>query len=307
MLNMKTRLFFLAAATLFLGACTNPLANLNLAKKSGLQVTSIPQATVFLDGNALGTTPVREEDLAPGVHTIRLVPQDPTLLPYEAEIKLTPGVLTAIDRTLAASPEDAHGFTLSFEPLGNKREVIVDITTIPESATISVNNTPQGFTPKSLDTVTAGDHVILLSSPGFIDKTVRAKAVDGHRLTISVQLARAPVPSLPISQEATGSATPSAELSPEVSPTPTTRALSPTPTPTVAGSQTATEKPYVKIEETGTGWLRVRTSPPGGEEVARVNVGETFPYLDSSQGWYQIEYAAGKEGWVSSQYATLVE
>jgi hypothetical protein len=294
-----------------------------LAKKSGLQVTSIPQATVFLDGNSLGSTPVREEDLSPGEHTVKLVPQDPALEPYEAKINLTPGVLTAIDRTLAISPQDAHGFTLSFEPLNNKRDVVLDVATVPEAATISVDGSAQGFTPRSLDNITAGDHVIVFSSPGYINKTVRAKAISGYKLTVSVQLAKAAVPALP-TPEATDSAelalspTPSggesANIAPTISPTivPT---KTPTPSPSVAGSSTPA-KPYVEILETnatgdpcGTNtWLNVRTEPPAGEVITKVCTGDTFPYLNETKsGWYKIEYAASKEGWVSSQYAELVK
>lgn len=307
------RLLCLLVAGLFLAGCTNPLANINFSKKSGLQVTSIPPATVFLDGNSLGLTPVREENIKPGEHSIKLVPQDPSLQPYETKVKLTPGVLTAIDRTLAANANDAHGFTLSFEPLGNKRDVILDVTTVPDKVTVGVDSTPQGFTPLSLDTVAAGDHVILFSTPGFIEKTVRAKAIAGYRLTMAVQLARAPTPVLAATTDATLSAqlspTPTLGLSPTPSKTPTPTKI-PTPTVIPKATASATPRPYVEILETGTGWLRVR-SVPAGEEVAKVNVGETFPYKASStaptQGWYQIEYAPAALGWVSSQYAKLVQ
>lgn len=296
------RLFLILASSLALAGCTNPLANLSLSKKSGLQVTSIPQATVFLDGKSLGTTPVREENLTPGEHAVKLTPSDPSLQPYEASVKLTSGVLTAVDRTLAASPSDAHGFTLSFEPLSNKHDVLLDVTSSPDSVTFTVDGTPQGFTPRSLDSITAGDHTILFSSPGYIDKTVRAKTVEGYRLIIDVQLAKAPVPVLP-SPEATPSATPSVSITPTTKPTVTV-------TPQASNNSYLT-KPYVQILETPTGWLRVRTEPPGGTELGKVNSGDTFKYLQSSEapnaGWYEIEYETGKNGWVSSQYAKLVQ
>jgi uncharacterized protein YgiM (DUF1202 family) len=156
-----------------------------------------------------------------------------------------------------------------------------------------------------LDNITAGDHTILFSSPGFIDKTVRAKAIAGYRLTISVQLAKAPTPALP-SPEATPSATPSISLTPTPKLTPIK-----TPTPTKAAtSSAALAKPYVQILETPTGYLRVR-STPAGDEVGKVYPGETHKYFETStpptEGWYKIEYQPGAEGWVSNQYAKLIQ
>ena len=40
----------------------------------------------------------------------------------------------------------------------------------------------------------------------------------------------------------------------------------------------------------------------GYEEIAKVDVGDTFPLLDESAGWYKIEFDS-KEGWISSTYA----
>ena len=246
--------------------------------------------------------PIWGDNIKPGDHQVKLVPQDPSLQPYESAVKLTSGVLTAVDRTLAAAPSDAHGFTLSFEPLSNKRDVVLSVATVPDSVTFTVDGSPQGFTPLSLDNVSAGDHTILFSSPGYIDKTVRAKTVAGYKLTISVQLAKAPVPALP-SPEATPSATPAVSVTPTTKPNITT-------VPSSTSSAYLT-KPYVQILDTPTGWLRVRTEPPGGAEIGKVNSGDTFRYLESSsppnQGWYKIEHAPGQTGWVSSQYAKLVK
>lgn len=60
----------------------------------------------------------------------------------------------------------------------------------------------------------------------------------------------------------------------------------------------------VVIGETPTGWLRVRANP-GGIEVGRVNPGESYPLLGQKDGWYLIELESGKNGWISSDYASL--
>ena len=66
----------------------------------------------------------------------------------------------------------------------------------------------------------------------------------------------------------------------------------------------------VEILSTPTGFLRVRSEPStAGEEVAQVEPGDRFPYLDKDEdtGWFKIEYEDGEEGWVSNQYAKKVE
>jgi uncharacterized protein YgiM (DUF1202 family) len=67
-------------------------------------------------------------------------------------------------------------------------------------------------------------------------------------------------------------------------------------------------KPYATIKDTGTGWLRVRDQASNaGVEVAKVNVGQNYPYVSTLNGWFEITYSPGKNGWISGQYATLVK
>ncbi len=73
----------------------------------------------------------------------------------------------------------------------------------------------------------------------------------------------------------------------------------------------AVEGSNVQINETGTGWLRVRSNPyiqnDPTNEITKVNTGESFPYVETQGDWYKIEYESGKYGWVYSDYASLVE
>jgi uncharacterized protein YgiM (DUF1202 family) len=61
----------------------------------------------------------------------------------------------------------------------------------------------------------------------------------------------------------------------------------------------------VVIQETPTGWLRVRQTP-SGEEIGRVYPGEKYRFLSQESGWYQIEFE-GEEAWVSGTYAEISE
>lgn len=66
----------------------------------------------------------------------------------------------------------------------------------------------------------------------------------------------------------------------------------------------SSSKARVEILSTGTGWLRVRSSPGlSGKEIAKVNVGEKFELIEESNGWYKIRLSAGQEGWISTSFA----
>lgn len=60
----------------------------------------------------------------------------------------------------------------------------------------------------------------------------------------------------------------------------------------------------VMIEDTPTGWLRVRKTP-SGIEIAKVDPGESFALVDENTSWYQIELNDGSLGWISKEYASL--
>jgi len=58
-----------------------------------------------------------------------------------------------------------------------------------------------------------------------------------------------------------------------------------------------------KIIPTGVGWLRVRKEASlESEEIAKVNVGETFTILEEKESWVKIKVDETTEGWVSSAY-----
>jgi len=55
--------------------------------------------------------------------------------------------------------------------------------------------------------------------------------------------------------------------------------------------------------------LNVRSGPEirGGNIVFQLKLGERIPVLRENEGWYQVEYAPGKSGWISKIYSKLME
>lgn len=299
MKRLISRLSLLAVFSIVLSACSLPgLGN----QHAGIQITTTPQANVYLDNDPLGPQPIIRDNIKPGNHTIRIASSDSTILPYETQVTLNPGVVTIIDRQLSTDPTQVSGYTLTFEKLSDKNATEVNVITTQENVSVSIDGNPAGFTPVNTNSIAAGTHVFLLSSPGYQDKTVKANVQAGHRLVINAQLASqqtVPVPS--ISPEPI--ATPSGSITPTLKPSDLS------PTPKSSTSSAAVAKPYVEILSTPTGWLRVRAEgDPNATEVAKVYPGDKLPYLDSNTaGWYEIEYQTGKNGWISSQYAKLVK
>lgn len=270
--------FFLLSGSSFLGFRIYQTRQLEF---SALQVTATPKSQVYLDGQLLGSTSLREE-LKPGEHTVKIVPeQNEASLTFEQKIKFVPFLLTAIDRTFRETDAQSEGSILTLEPISDKNSANLLIISSPPEAKVSLDNELKGVTPLELKNITLSDHEVTLNAPGFIEKRVRVSTgkTAGYQLTANVKLA--------LSLEGDNVA----------SPTPTlTSQAQPTPVPLT-----------VKIKQTPTGFLRVRFSPSlSATEVARVKPGETFPILEeaTNSGWTKISLSDGTSGWVSNLYIT---
>lgn len=306
------RLLIPAIAALLLSGCTIPFLS---KKNSGLKVTSSPESTVILDGQQIGTTPQELDRLAPGKHRLVLSPTNGGAS-WETEIVLNEKLQTVVDRQFGASDSESEDFVLALEKTPNTQAQL-SIITIPDRAIVRLNGQPKGFSPVTTSVSPAGTYEVTVSSAGYREKKIPVLILDNHRLLITVQLARAALLPSP-TPEASDSADTTENLTP--APTPTS-SKTPTPTPSIKPKNTPTPsaapaRPYVEILKTGTAatkdapkndWLRVRQEANQSSQVLTyVYAGETYKFLDSTDvGWYQIELADGKTGWISGQYAKL--
>ncbi|MDE2025536.1 MAG: PEGA domain-containing protein [Patescibacteria group bacterium] len=250
-------------------------------KKGALQVTSVPQSTVYLDGNMIGKTPLCKCDgdnmLAIGEYTIKLVPVDTTRSPFEEKISINTSVLTVVDRTFGDIGKSS-GSIISLIPSNSIKTAQLSVVAIPYGASVSMDNNAVGIAPLLLQSITDSDHEVTIAKDGYTPKTIRIHGVVGYTLKAVITLA---ADNLSASNGSSSGAL----------------------TPLVA-TASATDKPQVVILQTPTGFLRVRSSPSlGGDEIAQVHPGETYTYLDEQTGWLEIQLQNGKQGWVSDQYA----
>lgn len=284
---------------------------------AALSVSTNQKATVYLDGNKVGSTPFLNDKLGAEEHLVKLVPEDDTsLIAWETKVNLAPNILTVINRNFASTDSASSGEVIWLEKIGTKDKSSLAVVSSPDQAVVKIDGEPKGFTPALVEDLNPGSYQVVVSSPGFEERTVAAKTVAGYKLIVNVQLAQ--------KTEGIAQATPSPESiptgakitpSPKLTPAPSQNITpSPKATPKPTTTTTAIEKPYVTIKETPTGWLRVRATPDGqiikddsGNEI-HLKPGETCPYLNEEKnGWYKIEYEKDKEGWISKVYADLVE
>ncbi|HJZ04998.1 hypothetical protein A2634_01735 [Candidatus Amesbacteria bacterium RIFCSPHIGHO2_01_FULL_48_32] len=287
----KTKLIglILIAAGLIIGVGFSVFAFIrSRTPTAGLKVFSTPPALVFIDNAQVGRTPL-EKLFPPGEVTVKIIPDTlANVSPYQAKIRLTPDTYTVIHREFGETDDTSAGDITSLLGESGSEASLSIVTSYPDSASVTIDGQPQGFTPLLISPVTPGDHNITLSAPGFTDRQITAQAVASYRLALTVKLSGSPAP-LPTPLPTASPATPSATLA----------------------------RPYVRILDTPTGFLRVRSEPKTtSSELGQVKPAATYPLLKSDSGWYLIKVdlpstssglPAVGQGWVSSQYAQKYE
>lgn len=277
---------------------------LRTAGKGALQVTATPDSSVYLNGKLVGNTPLCKCEgtnmLNTGEYTLRLVPKDNNLLPYEEKITINKALLTVVDRKFG-SQATSEGSIISLSPLSDKSKVEVQVLSLPEGAEVLLDNDTVGKTPITLKEVTPSRHELKLRKDGYKEKSIPILTTAGYRLQATVYLGI---------DESAVSPTPTAAPSPETSgtPTPTKKVTgTPTPTPKKTGTPTPTKaagtKGKVVVLDTPNGFLRVRASAStSSAEVTRVKTGEVLTYTAVESGWYKVTLSDGTTGWVSGDY-----
>lgn len=292
--------FLLILTSILLAGCQLPSFK---KKKAALQVTSNPKTTVFLDEKHLGQTPFFDEKIKPDEYTLKLVPEqtEMVLSSWQTRVKLNPGILTVVNRNIGVTEDESSGYVLTLEKITDKEKANIAVVSTPDSCVVNLDGEPKGFAPISLEDISEGDHLLTISAPGFREETIKAKTVKGYKLTVNAQLAKAPEEEK--ETEATESAKEESEEESKDKKTFKEEIKESSPSAEM-------ERPYVKIKETSTGWLNVRSEPStaGKDEtvITKIHPGEVYKFIESNDvGWYKIGYEEDKYGWISGKYAEL--
>ena len=235
-------------------------------EKSGVEIVSSPIAKVYLNGKESGMTPYKNNSLMPGNIKIKLEDEGNS---WEREIKLQNNVTTVINWKL--NKDNNSGYILSMEKSGESGSLLINSN--PGGAMIFVDGELKASSPTKIENLEEGDKKISLSYPGFKNVNLIVKMVENYQIVIDAKLEK---------EEKT-------KISEIASPTPVKQIV-----------------PMVKIKETETGWLRVRSSANSdGAEVGRVKPGESYELLNQNNEWYQIKFE-NKNGWISVKYAEKI-
>lgn len=255
--------------------------------KGALQVTSMPESEVYLDGKLVGKTPlcIGEEQceikdmIEVGSHAVKLVPKNSSYSPYEARISINKLTLTVVDRTFREQGSSS-GSIITLTPISSKKNAQLFILSFPDKAKVFLDNNYAGATPFLLENLTESDHDLGIAKEGYLDKFVKIRTIFGYKLEAVVSLG------------VDRSASPSSDLENDLE------------DEEEASPSAALSLAKIVILNTPTGFLRVRTaSSTASLEIDRVTPGEAYEMLSEGNGWFEIKLEGGKTGWVSGQYA----
>lgn len=312
-------------SSLLLTAC-NPLGK---TQKSGLQViTDGTDASVYLNDAYVEKTPFIDRELSPGEYTLKIQPDEPDLIPYEKTITLRPGLLTVVTWKLAQRPEFSGGVVYEMEPINSKNKSEISFVTIPDGAIVSVGEQEKSFSPTVITDIIPGHTEFEVSLPSYESQKHTINAVAGYRMLVTVKLAKvnlnAPVETVeiknpenqvnPEAQAELETQTQTATQSSATASAGTTNAnTNPSASSNQNGQTTKLTQGQVTINPTnffvdGSEVLRVRDFPgSSGAELGFAPVGNSYEYLgETTNNWFKISFN-DVAGWVSAQYAELVQ
>src|SRR3990167_8850543 len=148
---------------------------------AGVLIESVPESTVFIDGQQVGKTPY-DGKTTPSEVVIKLVPIsfDQPLPTWETKVALAPGVKTVIRRSIASTEELSAGDIISFEKIADSQTAISVISS-PDNAQVTLDGEIKGYTPTRFN-VTSGQHQLVLAVSGFIQRGLTIKPEPGYRL-----------------------------------------------------------------------------------------------------------------------------
>lgn len=234
-------------------------ALLNIKPKGGMSVLSTPaQATVFIDGQEVGKTPFEDRNLDVRKYTVKLETSEAS---WQGIVKLTPQTMLIINRDLAKDQASSSGEILTLD-----RGRGVTIISNPPAAEVEIDGNVYGKTPISIN-LSSGEHIMLVSHPNYLKRSIKAILPENFNLTVSVDLSLS-----------------EADL-------------------TTVSAPVITQTAEVIVKQTPTGFLRVRDQGSlSGKEIGKVNVGDKLILLEELGGWDRVRLSDGTEGFVSSAY-----
>lgn len=250
-----------------------------------LKVVATPNANIFLDDKLIGKTPFDETQKS-GEYILKLIPEEASanFSTWQGKINLYPSVLTYVRRDLGPSELTSAGEIVTLEKINTNTPQISVVSTL-DGSQVLIDGQERGTTPLTVDS-SPGEHEVAVSTTGFTGRSIKIATIENYKVIVNFQLALSSPDQSPIQE----------------TPTESTQAGK------ITTGTPATSKPYVLINDTPTGFLRVRLDASlAATEVAQLKPGDKVEFLEEKEGWFKVLYSEGKEGWVSQRYSEKVE
>lgn len=174
-LLLVSGLWILAA---ILSGCTA----IGTSKPAALQITSTPEASVFLDGKHIGKTPYSSDQLRAKEYLVKLAAGEAA---HVEKVTLREGTLTVINRELNNNFLAQSGEVLWLE----KGKSGLFISSMPQEADVVLDGTLIGQTPLLTNEVAEGDHKVNLTKDGYLEREFAIKTSGNYQLVADVTLA----------------------------------------------------------------------------------------------------------------------
>lgn len=183
---IKIRFITIITSCVLLSGCTA----IGSSKFAALQVTTNPQASVFLGDTHLGKTPFFSDQLREGVYTIKV---SASQAKYVDKIELKNGSLTVVNRDLNDNILAQSGEVLWLDE--GKNEVF--IATNPPAADVTIDGQFKGKSPLLITDLQSGDHTVLVTQDGYGDRKFAIKSSNDYKLLANVTLSTTAVKNPP--------------------------------------------------------------------------------------------------------------
>ena len=130
-------------------------------------VTPEPDAEVFLDGTSMGVGSIDRRDIPNGKHFVVVRKQG--FAEWKREIDIKPGESMSLTADLASS---------------GTIKILANVS----GAEVFIDSQPAGRTPVTVPNVPAGDHLVEVRAPGFLDARQQLHLAGGEQKVLSADL-----------------------------------------------------------------------------------------------------------------------
>ncbi len=137
-------------------------------------------AQVFLDGNAVGTTPGRINNVQPGQHVVEI--RQTGMQTFRDTVTVGAGAVASINASMRPPPPVAP-------PTGIVRVIVSNPNgPVPQDLQVTFDGTPMPGTPPSLENAQPGQHIVQISANGFRSVRREVSVTAGQTFALAIDL-----------------------------------------------------------------------------------------------------------------------